>query len=278
MNPTVFEHRKLCFQGKIIFGKYVMGAFDRIEKFFQQDEACFMFIDNGDMILRTPEQTIQIKNGEGLFAKCGNYYFERQTSKKMTLVAAYFYPEILKKIFTSDILTSKHETMYDAKKVVVNKLLSDFKENISYLLENPEVVDDSYLLTKLKEFVIILSKSENAPSVIDFVASFFKPYEYDFKSIIEKNKYADLSLEELAKLCGMSLASFKRKFNTYYNTPPKQYLVAEKINKAQQMLKIKENRIVDIACDCGFETVTAFNRNFKKITHQTPTEFRNISV
>jgi len=275
MTPKLFEYKKLSYQGKTIFGKMTMGKFDRIEKYFQKDEACFMFVSNGDMILRTPEQTIHIKNGDGLFAKCGNYFFEKQTSEKITLVAAYFYPEILKQIFTENILTSEYTTNYDAKKIIVDKLLSDFKENISYLLDNPEVVDDSYLLTKLKEFIILLSKSENAPTVIDFVASFFKPYEYDFKSIIEKNKFSDLSLNEFAILCGMSLASFKRKFKEFYNTTPKQYLITEKIKKATHLLKVKESRIIDIAYDCGFDTITAFNRNFKKTIDQTPTEYRN---
>ncbi|MCP4458284.1 MAG: helix-turn-helix transcriptional regulator [Cytophagales bacterium] len=275
MNPKVFEYKNLTYQKKTIFGKIVMGEFDRIEKYFKKDEACFMFVDNGDMILRTPNQTILIKNGDGLFAKCGNYFFEKQTSEKITLVAAYFYPDIIKPIFANDVLTSDYKTNYDAKKIVIDKLLSDFKVNISYLLDHPDIVDDSLLLTKLKEFIILLAKSENAPSVIDFVASFFKPYEYDFKTIIEKNTYSDLSLDEFAILCGMSLATFKRKFKEYYNTTPKQYLVDEKIKRAVQLLSIKENRIIDIAYKCGFETITAFNRNFKKITNYTPTEYRN---
>lgn len=278
MTAQVYEYKKLSYQGKTIFGKIVMGEFDRIEKYFQQNEACFMFVNNGDMILRTPEQTIHIKNGDGLFAKCGNYFFEKQTSEKITLIASYFYPDILKQIFTNDIFSSNYETRYDAKKVVIDKLLDDFRDNISYLLDNPDVVDDDYLLTKLKEFLILLSKSEKAPTVIDFVSSFFKPYEYDFKLIIENNKFSNLSLNDFSMLCGMSLATFKRKFKEYYQTTPKQYLLDEKIKKASHLLALKEKRVVDIAYDCGFDTITAFNRNFKKITNLTPTEYRNNSV
>ncbi len=57
-----------------------MGEFNRIEKCFQKDEACFMFVNNGDMILRTSGRTIQLKNENGLFAKCGIYFFEKQIS------------------------------------------------------------------------------------------------------------------------------------------------------------------------------------------------------
>lgn len=278
MSPKVFDYKKLTYQEKTVFGKIVMGKFDRIEKYFQDNEACFMFVDNGDMILRTPYHTIHINSGDGIFAKCGNYFFEKQSSEQITLVAAYFYPDIIKQIFTENIFSATYSTNYDAKKVVINKLLSDFKSNISFLLDNPKIVDDNLLLTKLKEFIILLSKSENAPDVIEFVASFFKPYEYNFKNIIESNKCSDLSLDELAKLCGMSLSTFKRKFKEYYNISPKKYLLSEKINRAANMLKIKENRIVDIAYDCGFDTVTSFNRNFKKIISLTPTQYRKINI
>ncbi|MBL4592603.1 MAG: helix-turn-helix transcriptional regulator [Flavobacteriales bacterium] len=252
-----------------------MGKFNRIEKYFQENEACFMFVDNGDIVLRTPYNTIHMKDGDGLFAKCGNYFFEKQTSNKITLIGVYFYPEIIKHLFKENLFSSDYTTNYDAKKIVIDKLLSNFKTNISYLLDNPVIVDDDLLLTKLKEFIILLSKSENAPSVISFIASIFKPYEYEFKSIIENNKYSDLSLNELAMLCGMSLSTFKRKFKEFYKKSPKQYLLTEKIKKATQLLIIKENRIIDIANDCGFETMTSFNRNFKKITGKTPTEYRD---
>lgn len=279
MSPEIYEYKKLNYKGKTVFSKMVMGDFNRIEKYFQADEACFMFIENGDLLLRTPHKVLHFKSGEALFAKCGNYFFENQFEKTMSenktaLIAAYFHPDIMVELFTRDIFLSKYQTKYDANKVIIDKLLFNFKENISLLLDNSHLVDEVLILTKLKEFLILLSKTDNAPNVIDFVSSFFKPYEYNFKIIIEKNIYSSLSLTEFAKLCGMSLATFKRKFTNYYSEPPKKYILIKKLEKAQQLLSNKENRIVDIAYDCGFETITTFNRNFKKYFGKSPTGFR----
>ncbi len=279
MNPTIYEHKTLTYKGKTIFGKIIMGDFKRIEKYFQENEACFMFIENGDFILRTPERTIHFKSGEGLFAKCGNYFFENKLPKtipenKTTLIAAYFYPEIVSQLFTEDIFLSNYQTNTDANKVIVDTFLINFKENISFMLDNPNLVDDTLLLTKLKEFLILLAKTNNAPSVVDFVSSFFKPLEYNFKTIIEKNLYASLSLTELAMLSGMSLASFKRKFNLFYSVSPKKYILSKKIENAKQLLAIKENRITEIAYDCGFETISTFNKNFKTLTGKSPSVYR----
>ena len=278
MNPTVHNYKKLEYKGRTIFSKMVISEYKRFEKYFEQDEACFMFIDNGNIILRTPDKTLQFNSGDGLLAKCGNYFFEKNpravTEESVSIIAVYFYPEVIVKIFSEDIFSSNYHSNYDATKIVVDKLLTNFKENISFLLDNPNIVDEALLLTKLKEFLILLAKQDTASNITDFISSFFKPYEYDFKTIIEKNALSSLSLNELATLCGMSLATFKRKFKEYYHESPKTYLDSKKIEKATQLLANPQNRVSDIAYDSGFDTVKSFNRNFKSKIGTSPTEYR----
>ena len=278
MDPTIRNHKKLDYKGKTIFSKMVVSEFQRFEKYFKENEACFMFVDDGSILLRTPDKTLYFNSGDGLLAKCGNYFFENNKQnnldEKTSLITVYFYPEIITKLFDEDIFSSNYQSNYNATKIVVDKLLAIFKKSISFLLDNPDAVDETLLLTKLKEFLILLAKQDNAPTVIDFVSSFFKPYEYDFKTIIEKNLLSSLSLDEFAKLCGMSLASFKRKFATYYHESPKKYIDSKKIERAVQLLANSQNRISDIAYDCGFDTIKSFNRNFKSKTGKSPSEYR----
>jgi AraC-like DNA-binding protein len=278
MNPTVHNYKKLKYKDRTIFSKMELSEYKRFEKYFQENEACFMFIDGGSIILRTPDKTLSFQSGDGLLAKCGNYFFENDqkglSKDRVSIIATYFYPDIITKIFSEDIFSSTSKSNYNATKIVVDKLLSDFKENISFLLDNPEAVDETLLLTKLKEFLILLAKQDKTSSIAEFISSFFKPYEYDFKVIIERNALSNMSLDELAKLCGMSLASFKRKFASYYELSPKKHIDALKIDKAIQKLSNSQNRISDIAYDCGFETVKSFNRVFKSITGNSPTEYK----
>lgn len=278
-SPEVYEHKTLNYKGKTIFSKIVMGDFNRILKFFQEDEACFMFIDNGSFLMRTPKETIHFESGDGMLAKCGNYFFENQLKEetsdmRTTLVAAYFYPSIIKEIFEEDIHAPIYRTDYDSNKIKIDKLLSHFRDNLVFLLDNPEIVDPALILTKLKEFLILLAKTEKAPGVIDFIASLFKPVEYNFKSIVEQNIFSSLSLEEFAMLCNMSLATFKRKFESYYDESPRKYISRQKMKKAALMLSFKENSIADIAYDCGFESLSTFNRNFKNFHRKSPSEYK----
>ncbi len=280
MQPYVYQHKTLQYKGKTIFSKIIIGNYKRILKLFQDDEACFMFIDNGSFCMRTPDKIIQFNSGDGMLAKCGNYYFENklennQPEKKTILIAAYFYPTIIKELFNDNITSSIYKTDYHANKIKVDKLLSNFKDSIDFLLENPEIADENLTLTKLKEFIILLAKTEKAPSVTDFISSLFKPIELNFISIINKHLYSSLSLTELANLCDVSLSTFKRKFEEFYSESPRKYITKKKMDKAIKMLSIKENRITDIAFDCGFDSLSTFTNNFQKYYKKSPSKFRN---
>lgn len=59
-----------------------MAHFHRIPKFFQENEACFMFINEGEFSVRTPDKFISLNKGKGLLAKCFDYFFETTEKQK----------------------------------------------------------------------------------------------------------------------------------------------------------------------------------------------------
>lgn len=263
-----------------MFAKAVMGDFRRIPKYFAADEACFMVLTKGFFRLRTPDKILEFREGEGLLAKCGNYLIERPLSTGppseavLEVVAAYFHPSIVKGFFPGDLSFSNFKPDFDASKLPMNDLLKTFMDSIHFLLENPSVCTEDLVGLKIKELLLLLAKSENAPSIHQFIASLFKPYEYDFREIIQKNTLSNLSLSELAMLCNMSLATFKRRFTEIFGESPAHYLAIEKLKKAADLLSVPETQISNIVYDCGFETVPHFNKAFKKHFGMSPTAFR----
>ena len=119
-----------------------------------------------------------------------------------------------------------------------------------------------------------MSKLQKAPSQLDFLAALFKPHEVAFKSVIQHNLYADLSLDELAALCHLSISSFKRKFKTVFNDSPRKYIVKKKVEKAATLLKTSKMRISDISYEAGFDSFATFSRNFTNIYGKSPSEYR----
>jgi len=190
------------------------------------------------------------------------------------VIGVLLYPEVINEIFQFDIYSSNHQVDYNLRKIEVNSLLEHFRESVSILLDHPELADESLIKTKLREFVLLMSKTVDAPSELDFLASMFKPHFIKFEEVIRNNQYANLSLDELAALCHMSLSSFKRKFQEVYNDSPIKYLSKKKLLKATELLKDKNNRISDIAYDVGFESLSTFNRAFKAQYGKSPSEYR----
>jgi AraC-like DNA-binding protein len=141
------------------------------------------------------------------------------------------------------------------------------------LLDSPEIADEEMIKLKLKEMIILISKSQNL-SVLDFLVSMFSLNHTEFKSTIENNLYSNLGIEDFAKLCNMSLSSFKRKFTEVYSESPKKYINRMKLIKSSQLLISTKAHISEIAYECGFDTISSFNRLFKTHFNSPPTEYR----
>jgi len=273
------EKKVITYKGKIVFEKLATPYFQRIPKFYEKNEACFMFINKGEFSVRTPEEFISFKKGKGLLAKCFDWFFEtnkhqRKSSDVVELIGVILYPTMMEELFHFDLSTSNYNLGYNVKQLHIDALLSNFKESINLLLDNPEIADDILIKTKLKEFVLLLSKSENAPSELDFLAGIFNRNATEFETTVNNNLYANLTLAEYAKLCSMSLATFKRKFTSIYKQSPKKYFSKKKMEKAIQLLADRDNRISSVAYDCGFDSIATFNRTFKMHYKKSPSEYR----
>jgi len=273
----IIEHREIKYNGKVVFEKIVLtNDFRRMPKIFVEDEACFLFVRKGAFSYRTPTNLMKLHEGNALLSKCGNYFYEQVPSKPedeiISAVGAYFYPSMVKDFFQTDLSMLDLKNNFDAIRVNVDPLLKSFAESIDYLLDNPELADEGLILNKLKELIILLSKSET--SINQLISSMFLPFEYNITEVIQNNIFSNLSLEEFAKLCNCSLATFKRKFERLYNESPAKYILQKKLDYSSQLLQIKNKPITDIAFECGFETLSNFNKAFKNYFGKSPSEYR----
>lgn len=277
----ILDHKTITLNKKPVFEKLVMTPdFKRIPKHFSENEACFLFLTNGSFQFRTPTNVLTYNKNEAMLAKCGNYFFENMSvtennkNDNIALISAYFYPEMVKGFFEKDLSIKHFQKKFDVLKVNIEPLMKSFIDSIDFLLENQSIADENIIWNKVKELLLILSKSENASSVYDFVESLFVPHEYNFKEVIQQNLFTDISIEELASLTNSSLATFKRRFVEHYNESPAKYIATKKLEKASQLLQIKAMPIAEIAYDCGFETTPNFNKAFKNHFGKSPSEFR----
>lgn len=87
-----------------------------------------------------------------------------------------------------------------------------------------------------------------------------------------------LSVEQLARECGMSVSTFYRVFSRIMSKSPMQYLNEYRLKQAAQMLMREGAVLSDIAERCGFCDEFHLSRNFKTYYNLSPREYKKRSL
>ncbi|MDB6024740.1 MAG: AraC family transcriptional regulator [Verrucomicrobiales bacterium] len=94
------------------------------------------------------------------------------------------------------------------------------------------------------------------------------------KRYIEEKQGDDLSLTEVAKAVNTSTFYFCKMFKKATGLHFTEYVSRVRIEKAKNLLLNPNLRVSEVAFEVGFQSLTHFNRVFKKIVGQSPTEYR----
>jgi AraC-like DNA-binding protein len=94
------------------------------------------------------------------------------------------------------------------------------------------------------------------------------------KEYIQEHQTENLRLGHVAKACNTSTFYFCKMFKKITGINFTDYLSRVRIEKSKNLLLNPNLRVSEIAFEVGFQSLTHFNRVFKKILGQSPTEYR----
>lgn len=274
------SHFSFDLYNKLIFEKVVLKPPMKVPG-VMPNEACFLYAVEGEsnIIAATDMQTIHTE--EAVVMKCGSYlndWLVNKDSETCKAIAVHFYPEVLKKLYDKELPsffnTVKSIAPVCLEKVKASRLLKNYIDSLEFYFNNPELVSEEVLKLKLKELILLLAKTDNAMAIQNLIASLFTPTEFSLKEVVEANVYRNLSMQELAVLCNMSLSSFKREFKKVYSATPAKYLKLRKLERAAKLIAGTNQRIGEIAFNCGFTEVTHFSRVFNEQYGCSASEYR----
>lgn len=157
------------------------------------------------------------------------------------------------------------------------QLHSELKASIESLLEIMVNQPDGFRylgISKLYEIIGILYKYKIAGQTLDDTLpdeqmdNIIKSFIY-----IEEHFNENISVNDIASLCGYSPKYFGRLFfkvtGSYFND----FLNDLRVTKATEMMLSKDTHITDIAYNCGFSCAATFYRAFSKKYGCTPKQF-----
>ena len=94
------------------------------------------------------------------------------------------------------------------------------------------------------------------------------------KEYIQEHQTENLRLGHVAKAVNTSTFYFCKMFKKVTGINFTDYLSRVRIEKSKNLLLNPNLRVSEIAFEVGFQSLTHFNRVFKKILGQSPTEYR----
>ena len=94
-------------------------------------------------------------------------------------------------------------------------------------------------------------------------------YEFVMKNFKEK-----ITLEEVSEIANLSVSAFSRYFKTRVNKSFSDFLSEVRISHACKLLHEAEMNISEISFECGFFTLSNFNKQFKERTGKTPLAYK----
>ena len=153
------------------------------------------------------------------------------------------------------------------------ELREEMKKEMLYMAEHG---DESpfHLIGHLYLFIDYMSRSSvsmrfsSEGRVRDF-------YIKEALTYIEQNFQNDISVESLAKSCGLNRSYFGRIFKDTIGKSPQEFIMSYRMVKAAELLKLTDLSIGDIGNAVGYPNQLHFSRAFKHTYGISPREWRN---
>ncbi|MFB9841272.1 helix-turn-helix domain-containing protein [Mucilaginibacter ginsenosidivorans] len=274
------NYKKIDLLGKPFLQKVVVKppfAYD----FPVEERACFLYVLQGEMRFKFEDDQTDIPVNHSLLLNCldsGKQIRNTGDASAGEVVIVTFHPEILKKIYERElpaiIQPGRSVSNQSHGKISNDYLIQKYIEGLLFYFENPALVNEEIMILKLKEIILLLSQTQQAETVQVILSQLFSPAKFSFKQVIEAHLFAQINIEELAQKTNLSVSSFKREFAKLYNDTPANYIKNKKLEKAAELLLAFDNRIADVAYQCGFNDLANFTKSFHDKYHVSPTHYR----
>jgi AraC-like DNA-binding protein len=276
----VLEHKKIKLDNQLVFETIVCNT-ETTFNFQLNDEAYFIYVNHGrhvaispNEVIEVPEGNLGISVGKNLILKA----YPNEDNQHYQVLLIHINRELVAKAFGNqfpDISDSyKNEftkDMFTGKPCVVSK---NFVDGIMHYFYNQHVVSKEIVELKINEILLLLLSSKKAEEIALLLEHFVNKRTADFKEVIEAHVLSDISLEELAQLCNMSISTFKRHFKKIYDCTPNEFLFNKRLENSKKLLATSEQSIDEIALLTGFKTTSHFSRKFKEKFNIPPSQYK----
>lgn len=277
LNRDRFHLREQC-----VIEKLIIQPPHRFATIFQ-DNACFLHFKKTDAVIWSATEKLQLQQTHAVLLKCGTYFADfpgNVAGEPSEVYAIHLYPSVLKELYGADfptVMKPASETKA-TREIPGSMLITHFIESLALYFAHPELMNADLLLLKMKEIVLILMQTSDADTLSSLFLDLYSPRQATISEVMESHLYADLSIEELAKLAGLSISTFKREFQKQFQNTPANYLKDKRLEETKKLLLKTDLSVSEICYRVGFKDIAHFSRSFKQKYQVSPSVFRSLNL
>jgi AraC-like DNA-binding protein len=214
----------------------------------------------------------------GNIPHCWNYYRNEISNPKNWGIMLHFKLSSL-----GEALLSQHELHS------VRKLLMDSERGILFSVEDAKKTESHLVnmvhnkgIEKMISFFSVLkimcSSDKRSPLCTENYKHAFdergNKKMTDIFNYVRENYSSPITLEKVSRMAHMSPFAFSRYFKKYSGSGFVEYLNKVRMNKAGHLLRETEYQVHEIATQCGFSSISNFNKQFRRTEGLAPRDYR----
>lgn len=274
-----FDHPevKLASVGRSVAAYFkLIEQVDYVEGFLTENT--LLFVLNGTKKIRLPSGEICINGGDLVLLKRGTYFMSTLIAKEGSYQALMLCmdDDFLKRFMQEYTGMSPVLEAPQFRPLVVpcSDMVLEVRSHIVRHLQAQGEQTARLLQLKLEELFLLLLSGTWKDQVLSFLQQLFDNSVNAIELTVKANLLRPFTLAEYAKMCGMSLSTFKREFARLYDRAPKEWINSERLKHAEFLFRTTDKNVNEVALECGFENTSYFIRRYREQFGTTPHKAR----
>ncbi|WP_332634723.1 AraC family transcriptional regulator [Halalkalibacter flavus] len=245
------------------------------------EELEFIFVEDGVMEVIINSEIVQVTKGQFIFINSGDLHQVSSTGPSIHH-AIVFHPQILNFDYPDTSQNSiikpitKGFLRFPSFVQIEGKFKNDIADKLIKVIKiNKSVSELSALNIKITLLEIIFALFER--NLFLKLQTNVKEKQENIKKVItyiQDNYDKKILLEDLASLLNMNKNYFSKYFHEVIGRTPITYINEYRCEKAAELLKSSNLKVLDISFMVGFENFSYFIRKFKEHKRYSPSQYR----
>jgi AraC family transcriptional regulator, exoenzyme S synthesis regulatory protein ExsA len=238
---------------------------------------------SGEKTMHFAAKKVTVKDDEFHFLSSGNCLVSMELNDKVpfksiliffdntTLSNFYLkYNNQIEKIKAGNKISNEPYLAFKKDGFIIN-----FIESLKLLFQKREKISTEMKLVKFEELMLHLLEIYPEKILAFQPVTGNEMGDFEIRRAVESNITNNISVEELAFLCNVSLSTFKRRFARIYGTSPNKWILKKRMEIAKELLQNNREKPGSIFYKIGYENHSSFTKSFKQTFGLTPQDFQN---